>query len=272
MDLDYRRLLIPLLFLAAGLAGGVYIARSGTQVPGVTAYPQKTGDTDRHAENGTGTAPSADAKSNPSTPNANSTSPAPNANAALEKMRADYYEQIGKGESRQALLILQDMEKKAPGSQIYLETSSDYFIYVKDWTAAAAASKKCTEVFPSSRPCYRNLGNASLQSGTKEDQLTAADNCLALEPNDPQCRNIKGLALMNSGDYPGAVIYFKELIDDNGNYGVRFPEDMLEWHLGLALEGAGKRDEAIDHMENACRRNNNQACNKIEELSGGGLN
>lgn len=196
-----------------------------------------------------------------------SVSPGPN----LTSLKQDFEDLLLRGEMRQALLVLQDIEKWAPNSREYFEANGDYLSAQKDWSALKISSQKCVQIFPQLRACWRQLATAELQVGTKDEQASAVNTCLAQEPNDPQCRNMLGMVLMNAGDYSGAIAVYEQLIRDNGSYGTRFTDDHLEWQLGLALEGAGRREEAIDHFENACRRNLNQACQKIEELSGGGI-
>lgn len=268
MNLTGRPLITHSLCLAVGLAIGIYLTRPSSNVT-VSPTPATEGDSNPST---TDSAPARNSTTANGVVNTGRAAQADGDDTALIQMQSDYNEQIRKGESRQALLILQEMEKKAPHSRLYLETNSDYQVYAKDWPASVAAAAKCVAAFPASRACFRNRATAELQTGSKEDQAAAVDACLALEPNDPQCRNMKGMVFMNAGEYPSAIALYQKLIHDNGSYGVRFDDDHLEWQLGLALEGAGRRDEAVDHMENACRRNNNQACKKIEELSGGGIN
>jgi tetratricopeptide (TPR) repeat protein len=259
MSVFSRPLISHLMVLAAGFLLGILVVRHSEttlKVAEPAAAPVETEAPETPA------APE---------PEIGTTEPQPAADVALLKMRSDYEEQIRKGEQRQALLILQELEKKAPKSQIYMEMNSDYQIYTRDWQAAAAAANACVAAFPKSRLCFRNLATAELQDGSTDEQAAAVQSCLALEPNDPQCRNMLGMVQMNGGDFNGAVTTYEKLIRDNGSYGTRFDDDHLEWQLGLALEGAGRREEALDHLENACRRNNNQACEKIEELSGGGI-
>jgi tetratricopeptide (TPR) repeat protein len=264
MDLLKRPLISHLLCLAFGLGAGLFLARPNNPASSPVVFPDNI-----PAATGTATEPSAmDAATLRQLPDKQTL----DTTSGLIQLREDYFEQFRRGETRQALLILQEMEKKGPKTQIYLETNSEYLVQMKEWRAAASAAQSCVALFPQSRPCYRNLATAEIQDGTSTDQVTAVDNCLKLEPNDPQCRNILGLVQMNSGDYTNAVATFEKLIRDNGSYGVRFADDHLEWQLGLALEGAGRPEEAIDHLENACRRNNNQACKKIDEITGGGIN
>lgn len=263
MNLKGRAVISHLLSLAAGLALGIYLTKNNAPA-GVheSSLPETKAVGGTTAAPKTVTGPVVEASAAPAT-----TSFDP----ALLKLREDYDEQIRKGEQRQALLILQEMEKSAPKSQIYLETSSDYQTFARDWQTAASVSKACVAAFPQSRNCYRNWATAELSEGSTEEQATAVDGCLKLEPNDPMCRNMLGMVQMNGGDYPSAIATYERLIRENGSFGTRFTEDHLEWQLGLALEGAGRREEAIDHLENACRRNMNQACRKIEELSAEGL-
>lgn len=261
--MDSRQIITHLGCVALGLAAGIYLS-SGSSPNMEVTEPQSTAVT---------AVPGPD-NSNPGNPIANSTTATTNnepVDPVLIKLRDDYAVQIQQGESRQALLILQDMEKKFPNSQIYAESNSDYQVFIKDWQNAAIAAKNCTAKFPKSRPCFRNLATAEmLDGGSTEEQSAAVEACLALEPNDPQCRNMKGQVQMNSGDFQSAIAVYEKLIQDNGSFGMRFNDDHLEYHLGLALEGAGRQEEAIEHLENACRRNNNAACKKIEEISGGG--
>ena len=263
MNLSGRSAITHLLSLAAGLVLGIYLTKNNVpaDIHESSAPEIKTVG---------GTAPGAMPATGPGA-EANAVPAATSSDPALLKLREDYDEQIRKGEQRQALLILQEMEKSAPKSQIYLETNSEYQTYTRDWQTAASVSKACVAAFPQSRLCYRNWATAELSEGSTEEQATAVDGCLKLEPNDPMCRNMLGMVQMNGGDYPSAIATYERLIRENGSFGTRFTEDHLEWQLGLALEGAGRREEAIDHLENACRRNMNQACQKIEELSAEGL-
>jgi|GEM_PF-6058871 len=263
MEISSRTVISHFGFLAVGLCLGLYLARITT--PEVTVVNEHTHSTDEFAPAVAATA--IGGSSAPST-----AAPAAGLDSKLINLRQSFDEQLNKSEMRQALLILQEMEKAAPNSKIYFETNGEYLMANRDWDTLKASSKKCIAAFPQSRVCLRHLANAELQIGSKEDQLATVNACLAIEPNDPECRNLSGMALMNSGDFSGAVAVYEKLIRDNGSYGLRFPEDMLEYQLGLALDSAGRREEAIDHMENACRRNNQRACDQIEELSGGGYN
>lgn len=263
MEFLQRPLISHLLCLAFGMGAGLFLASPNHPTSSPEVFPDNN-----PAATGTATEPSATNTTNQrEIPNKQSL----DATSALIQLREDYFEQFRRGETRQALLILQEMEKKGPKTQIYLETNSEYLVQMKEWRAAANAAKSCVALFPQSRTCFRNLATAEIQDGASADQATAVDACLKLEPNDPHCRNMLGLVQMNGGDYSGAVATFEKLIRDNGSYGVRFPDDHLEYQLGLALDGAGRPEEAIDHLENACRRNNNQACKKIDEISGGGI-
>ena len=71
---------------------------------------------------------------------------------------------------------------------------------------------------------------------------------------------------MNQGRHAEAVSIYERLLRENGSYGVRYDEWLLDWQLGLALEGAGQASEALNHFEKACRSQHVDSCTKAEEL------
>jgi hypothetical protein len=105
-----------------------------------------------------------------------------------------------------------------------------------------------------------------MQVGTKDEQKRAISACLAAIPDDPSCRNLSAMTLMSDGRYGEAVSIYERLIRDNGGHGMRFPEDVLFWQYGLALEGAGRRKDASESYYRACRKGFKDACDKYEAL------
>ena len=56
------------------------------------------------------------------------------------------------------------------------------------------------------------------------------------------------------------------MIQDNGSYGVRFDEAMLNWQLGIALEGAHGTRDAAESFYKACHANFPGSCQRYEEV------
>ncbi|NJM09673.1 MAG: tetratricopeptide repeat protein [Bdellovibrionaceae bacterium] len=187
----------------------------------------------------------------------------------MTAFREDFENQMNQGNFSGANAVLLDMQKADSKSQIFLESQGRYLVRRRDYTLAREALKQCLTAFPKSKSCLVDLASTELQIGTKEEQAEAIRQCLSVVPNDPQCRNMSGINLINSGNYNEAIKVYEELLKDNGNYGFRFDNGMLNWQMALALDGVGRSDEALEHFEQSCRQSFSEACKKLEELSGG---
>jgi len=251
------KILSHVVVLALGFGLGLWVSRGSVQPSApssesTSAVPAPESSEDRPAE--------ALASSSPETS-------APD----LLVMKEDFENQMNQGSMRQAILIVQEMEKADSQAQIFLESQSRLLMRQREFDQAKVALKKCVANYPQSKSCLVDLASAELQVGSKEEQAAAIRQCLDVAPSDPQCRNMSALNFMNFGDYNAAIQIYQDLLRDNGSYGFRFMNGMLDWQLALALEGVGRQDDALEHFEKACQQNYADACNKLEDLSGGGM-
>lgn len=162
--------------------------------------------------------------------------------------------------------VLQRMEAASKHSKQFLESKSRLLVRQRDWEEAKIVLKQCLEAYPRSKACLVDLSSTELQIGSKEDQEKAISACLSQAPKDPQCRNMLAILKMNQGKFGDAVSVYRQLISDNGSYGIRFDEGMLNWQLALALEGAGNLPDALSYFDKACRNNFEASCKKYEEV------
>lgn len=165
-----------------------------------------------------------------------------------------------------ASATLRRMEVQSPQSKDFLDSQSRFLVRTRKWEEAKVALKECLTYFPKSTSCLIDMLSTELQIGTKEEQSNAAAACVLEMPKDPQCLNMLAITKMNQGKYSEAVVIYQQLKNQNGSYGFRFSVSMLDWQLGLALEGAGRRQEAADSFYLACKKDYAQACEKYEEL------
>jgi len=176
----------------------------------------------------------------------------------------DQFDQIfNQDKFSEAALILDQIEKKWPNSSQYLEGRSRLLVRTREWEKAKDVLKECLSSFPQSKSCLVDLASTEMQIGSKEEQEAAIADCTAKMPNELQCKNMLAILKMNQGKYNEAVLIYQQLIRENGSYGIRFPEAMLNWQLGIALEGAGRVAEAQTYFHRACQENWPGACEKI---------
>lgn len=182
--------------------------------------------------------------------------------------KEDFQSALNNNDFEAARDALQEMEKQGARSRDVLESTGRLLTQERKWDEAKAALKECVTAYPKSHECWIDLPSVELHIGTKEEQSKAVGSCLAIFPNDPQCRNMSAIVSMNHGRHSEAVSIYQKLIQDNGSYGVRFDEPMLHWQLGIALEGAGRLKEASESFDRACRGNFPGACARYEETLG----
>lgn len=163
----------------------------------------------------------------------------------------------------EAAALLDQMEQKWPKSFQYLEGRSRLLVRTRGWERAKQLLKQCRSLFPQSKSCLIDLASTELQIGSINEQQLAILDCTSQFPIDPQCRNMLAILRMNQGKYSEAVSIYQQMIKDNGSYGFRFDEGMLNWQLGLALEGAGQNDEAEIYFQKACQSNWPGSCEKL---------
>lgn len=173
---------------------------------------------------------------------------------------------IGSGDFEGASAALREMAREPNNSVDVLEGRGRLFVRQRKWNDAKEALQQCLESYPKSQSCLVDMASTELQVGSKDEQSKAVYACLLVTPNDLQCRNMAAIVKMSQGKYGEAVQIYERLIQDNGSYGVRFDEAMLNWQLGLALEGAGKLKDASENFYKACRKNFPDACKKYEDI------
>lgn len=163
----------------------------------------------------------------------------------------------------EAAILLDQMQQKWPQSSQYLEARSRLLVRTRDWEKAKEVLKECVNLYPNSKSCLLDLASTELQIGSKEEQQGVIMNCNAKLPQNPECQNMLGLLRINQGRFLEAAAIYKQLIENNGSYGIRFNDGMLHSQLAIALDGAGRHDEAKIYFQKACQRNWANACERL---------
>jgi len=130
---------------------------------------------------------------------------------------------ISKKDFNAAMNAIRDMQT-SNRTRDYLESHGRFLFLTGKFDEAKVALKECLNTVPDSHSCLIDMANTELQIGTKGEQTQAVNSCLAVRPNDPQCRNLEGMAKMNQGKYSDAIAIYQRLLKENGSYGIRFEE------------------------------------------------
>lgn len=260
-----------LLTFALGTSLGLWIGKSSDKAP--TSFPSHVKTSPAQELRTTTQSPSISEASSPSAPLQGTTksqtshlAEKSSGHSDIHTQREEFENFMNQDELDGAASALRRMEATSSYSQQFLESKSRLLVRQRDWEDAKVALKKCLEAYPSSKACLVDLSSTELQIGSKEEQEKAISSCLAQSPNDPQCRNMLAILKMNQGKYGDAVSVYRQLIKDNGSFGVRFDDGMLNWQLAISLEGAGNLPEAVTYFDKACRNNFRSACKKYEEV------
>lgn len=166
----------------------------------------------------------------------------------------------------QAAVFLDQMQKQWPQSLQYLEARSRLLSRTRDWEKAKEVLKECVSLYPSSKSCLLDLASAELQIGSKEEQEVAITACNARLQNNPECQNMLGHLRINQGRFAEAADIFRQLIKNNGSFGIRFDEGMLYGQLAIAVENGGKHSEALKYYQKACQLNWENSCERLQNL------
>jgi tetratricopeptide (TPR) repeat protein len=250
---------------ALGIGIGVWLTSHSTEL---AASKQDQS----HAPRGTVQTPSSFAtSSSPQHDSANRDAGSQSATSAsrregINSLKEEFDNLLGHDDLDGASSILARMETNFSQSLEYLESKSRLLVRQRNWEEAKAVLEQCVSSYPASKTCLIDLSSTVLSIGSKEEQDKAITSCLNLSPNDLECRNMQAILRMNQGKYVDAVAIYRQLLKDNGSFGVRFEDSMLNWQLGIALEGAGDLREAMSYFEKACRSNYPSSCKKSEDL------
>lgn len=232
------------------------------------------------AQNGTSAEPSVRAKID-SIPSASSTTgpePLPSQIMALRKnkgkttpdikdLRREFLSANSSQDTRAETELLDQMEKIDSKSREFLESKTRFMVESRELDRAMPYSNECVRLFPDSMTCLVDRADALITKGTKEEEQAALDACLKVDPRSMPCRNMLAILRMNQNSFADAVVIYEGLIRDNGDFGFRFPQWLLDSQLGFALEGAGRLNDALRAFEKSCASGqNDSACQAARSL------
>lgn len=264
------KVLSHVIALAIGFGLGLFVTRQSAPPPEPVVAESKTPEASSPANP---SPPSTASMASPSAPDANP-QPVPTTSSTavdVSRLKADFDKYIAKDDLQSAYRLLVEMQKADPRGQAYLESQGVYLKARGDLNSARAAFKTCLASYAQSHTCMVQLADLELEIGSEADQSEAVRQCMAFNPSDPQCKNLSARLSLQKGDYNSAITMYQELLRNEGIDRFRFNPGVLDWHLGLALEGAGRQPEALTQFEKSCQAGHPRACDKLEELSGGGV-
>ena len=185
----------------------------------------------------------------------------------LKTLRGEFMSANGSQDSRTQVEILDKMQKISPKSREFLESQSRSLVEARNLDKALPFLNECVTLFPDSETCLVDRADVLGTKGTKDEQALALDACLKIHPQNMLCRNMIGILRMNQGKFPEAVTIYESLIHDNGNFGVRFSQYLLDAQIAFAFEGAGRINEALEAFEKSCASGRNEgACQSARSL------
>jgi tetratricopeptide (TPR) repeat protein len=159
---------------------------------------------------------------------------------AAEKIRA--------GDFDGALQLLQDALQRTPDDADVLYLIGLGHAGKKQWSEAAAALKRVTELSPDFAPAYFQLAVCHGKLGQPERALALYDKHLELEPGHATSAYNSGLILFEANRIDEALARFERGLASN-------PEDPeLQEMLGRCYVHQGKLREAVEHLERARAR------------------
>ncbi|NTU57868.1 MAG: tetratricopeptide repeat protein [Chlorobiaceae bacterium] len=119
-------------------------------------------------------------------------------------------------------------------------------------------------IYPSHTKALTLLGTLYLQRGNREDGISMLDRSLALDPDQPEVYNNRGIALQQIKEYLKALESFNQAISMKPEYPDAYN------NRGLVLKYLNRNDEAIESFRTAIRLKPDYAeacCNLANSLS-----
>lgn len=162
--------------------------------------------------------------------------------SARNKQAAD---RIRAGDFDGALQLLQEAQRRSLDDADVLYLIGLAHSGMKQWSDAATALERVTELRPGFAPAYFQLAVCHSKLGDSERALATYDKHLSLEPGNAPSAYNSGLILFEAGRIEQALARFEQGLAAS-------PEDPeLQEMLGRCYVHQGKLREAVAHLERA---------------------
>ena len=173
---------------------------------------------------------------------------------------------VARKNPRRAEEIVRELGQRFPDSKVWHELRTHKSLLAKDYDNTRPLVKECLKKFPKSKQCLTANIHVESSIGTREQHGEAAKRCLELYPKHPNCYHELARYHMQAGRFDVAADMYKDLIENNGNYGSRMMYPHLYYQLGVALDGNMQKSEALTAFDKACQMDYEFACNRIENM------
>lgn len=197
-------------------------------------------------------------------------SPSPTKENTREEISQDTlvgeFWKVARKNSRRAEEIVQELGQRFPDSKVWHELRTKQIVLTRDYEKARPLIRECLRKFPKSQQCLQDNISAEGSVGTREQHGEAAKKCLGLYPKHPICYHELARYHMQAGRFDQAVKIYRDLAENNGNYGTRLHLSLIHYQLGVALEGNIQKREALTAFDKACQLGADYACQSAERL------